>query len=821
MDLFSQAFAKHQRGQLGEACTLYRQVLAQHPQHADALHLYAVALGQTGRLDEGLHQIRQAARLKPSDPAIQNNQGNLLQASGRLDEAIASFSQAVTLNPRYAEAFNNRANAYQAQGRFEQAIADYQQATELQSGYTEAYYNCGIAHQQLGQHTQAIERFQQAWALQPQTAEIAAQIAISAIRLNQLAEAHRAIAAALALQAENVDFLQIQGNLFNVESRLEEAQACYRRIIELAPERDDPHANLAMILLNAGRHVEGEQHADKALKINPSNSQALAAKVMLAIERHDLTSAQALLDRIPPNQHNQEAVLTAAGLLQSLKGHHAEAVATLQRALSLNPHAGEALFHLGTTYQQMGDAESALGPLQKAHQLFPWRSQITCSLLECKLNLCDWQDFESLTQSLLKTATLAHQGVTPLTLLTLVDQPDFLLACARQTAPPPARPTQEWPKSRREIPRQKFRIGWFSADLRKHPVGLLLLKFIEIYDRERFEFIAFALDSPKEDRVRQSYKTHMDHFVESAEMSDEALAACAHQFQLDVAIDLMGYTQKARPGIFSHRLAPLQIAYLGYPGTTGNSCIDYLIADQTVIPETAQRHYSEQIAYLPHCFFPGDGSHRIQAGLCQREQQNLPPQAIVLCCFNNAKKITPALFDSWMRILRSTDNSLLWLKVSDRRIQERLIERAECQGVPAQRLVFATHVSSHEEHLARYLLADLFLDTFPYNAHTTASEALWAGLPVLTRAGESFASRVAASLLRSVGLEDLICHEQQAYENRAIELIKDPERLLEYRHRLAGQKTASPLFDSHRFARDFESLLTDLIHTSPSPDGRP
>lgn len=816
MDLFSQAFAKHQQGQLGEACTLYRQVLAQHPQHADALHLYAVALGQTGRLDEGLHQIRLAARLKPADPAIQNNQGNLLQASGRLDEAIASFSQAVTLNPRYAEAFNNRANAHQAQGRFEQAIADYQQATELQTDYTEAYYNCGIAHQQLGQHLQAVERFNQAWALQPQTPEIQAQIAISAIRLNQLGEAQQAISLALDRQPDSPDFLQIQGNLFNIASKLEEAINCYQKIVRLAPDRDDPHANLAMIYLNANRPREAQVHADQSLRINTGNPLALSAKALLAIGDNDLTAAQGYLQKIPPVHHSQEAVLTTAGLLQSLTGNHEAAIESLQRALTINPHAEDALLHLGTTYMQMGDAESALAPLQQAHQLFPQTSQITCTLLQCMLDLCYWKSLEEISTRLLTTASEPHQAVTQLTMLTLFDKPDFLLACARQAASvsnpvAPRRQPQRKPRSGR-----KFKIGLFSADLRKHPVGMLLLNFLKIYDREKFEFVAFALDAPKDDPVRRAYQTHLDHFVEAHAMSDKALATCAHQYELDVAIDLMGYTHKCRPGIFHHRLAPLQVAYLGYPGSTGNPCMDYLIADRIVIPEQAQRFYSEKVAYLPHCFFPGDAGHRLDLSLHQREQQNLPNDAVVLCCFNNAKKITPDLFDSWLRILKRTENSVLWLKVKEPNVQRNLIDQAGLQGIPSSRLVFALHVNSHEEHLARYLLADLFLDTFPYNAHTTASEALWAGLPLLTLAGQSFASRVAASMLNAVGLEELICHEQLAYENRAIELIKDPGQLRLYRQRLADRKSDSPLFDSRRFARDFEALLIDLIQEQRS-----
>jgi predicted O-linked N-acetylglucosamine transferase (SPINDLY family) len=351
---------------------------------------------------------------------------------------------------------------------------------------------------------------------------------------------------------------------------------------------------------------------------------------------------------------------------------------------------------------------------------------------------------------------------------------------------------------------RKIRVAYISADFRDHPVSHLLVGVLEQHDRDRFEVIGVSLRAGEDGALEQRVQRAFDRFIDVRGHSDRGVAALLRELEVDIAVDLMGFTQGLRLGIFAHRAAPVQVNYLGYAGTLGVPYMDYLLADEIVIPYGEERWYSEQVVRLPHCYLPNDDRREI-ATRPTRAQVGLPADALVFCAFTNAYKINPTVFEIWMRLLKEVPRSVLWLREIGAEAQSNLLREAQLRGVDAGRLVFAPRVASMAEHLARQGLADLYLDTLPYNAHSTACDALWSGIPILTRIGRSLASRTAASALTAAGLPELITHSPEEYERKALELALYPEQLQALRAKLSQRRTGSALFDTTRYCRHLES----------------
>lgn len=370
---------------------------------------------------------------------------------------------------------------------------------------------------------------------------------------------------------------------------------------------------------------------------------------------------------------------------------------------------------------------------------------------------------------------------------------------------------QDLPPLPMRTPSGKLRIGYFSGDFRDHPVALLTAELFESHDRNRFEITAFSVGPKNHSPIRQRLEKAFDRFVDVYDCPAREVALLARRHEIDIAVDLNGYTDGARLGILAHRAAPIQVNYLGYPGTLGAEYIDYLIADPTVVPVEQQPHYTEKIVYLPHSYLPND-SKRTIGPAPGREQEGLPSDGFVFCCFNTSYKINPETFSSWMRILARVDGSVLWLSsLTAAAAVDNLQREAQRRGVDPGRLIFANLAPSSSQHLARLRLADLILDTLPYNAHASTMDALWAGVPVLTRIGRSFAGRVAASLLQSIELPELVTTSAQQYEDLAVELAKNRGLLTQFKQRLVDNRLTTPLFDSRSFVRHLESAYTTIF----------
>ena len=522
----------------------------------------------------------------------------------------------------------------------------------------------------------------------------------------------------------------------------------------------------------------------------------------------EFEAAEQLIGEALKLDPNSPELWSNRGTAQAAAKHHEAAIASFSRALQLNPgflgaqaNRAHALFELQRYAEAIPDYEALLAR-------DPNHAYSAGNLVFCRLQCCDWSNFESDRRIMLARLRAGQRVLPPVLSVALLDSAADQLTAAQIVSRdkfPPARPL--W---RGEIYRHdRIRLAYVSADFHAHATAVLMAGVFEQHDHSRFETIAISFGRDDGSRLRGRVANAFDSFIDARGKSDGEIAQTIREREIDIAIDLKGYTSEARPTVFSLRPAPIQVNYLGFPGTMGAPFMDYLIADRTVAPDAHKAFYSEQIVQLPDTYQPNDRSRETAAGTIDRASAGLPENGFVFCCFNNSYKIQPPLFDVWMRLLRDVRGSVLWLLGDNAAATRNLKREAASRGVDPERLVFAAR-KDLPEHMARHRLADLFLDTLPYNAHTTASDALWTGLPVVTCRGNTFAGRVAASLLHAAGLPELVTGSLADYESLALRLARDPSALAALKLRLVQTREAVPLFDATRFTRHLEAAYVAM-----------
>lgn len=623
--------------------------------------------------------------------------------------------------------------------------------------------------------------------------DAAIEILGSAIRLDdKIADLHSALAEAL----------QRAG-------RADEAIAHYRHALALAPNDLEAIYNCANVLLRLGRYAEALDGYERALAIRPNFAEAIHNRGNTLFELQRFTEALADYDRaLALNPRFVFALSNRANALLQLRRYD-EALADCDRALAIDPRHAAALSIRANVLFEMRRFAEAAEAYERLLDVDPEYPYAAGRAFYCHLLCCDWTDYDRKIASIAAKVAAGRPAVPPFMFLNMSDSPEQRMQCARNFSRDrhPPSPAPLW---RGEgYGHSKIRVGYLSADFRHHPMAYLMVGLFELHDRSRFETTAFSFGPDPQDGFRQRLEGAFDRFIDVRTMRDRELAQLVREREIDIAVDLMGYTNNGRPGILAFRPAPVQVNYVGFAGTLGADYIDYIIADRFIIPDESRRFYSEQVAYLPDTYWPTDSGRLLDEAAPTRGEIGLPETGFVFCCFNQNYKIAPGIFDIWMRLLHQVDGSVLWLVEDNADAARNLRQEAERRGVSASRVVFAPRVKL-EEYLARLPLASLLLDTLPFNAHTTASDALWAGLPVVTCAGASFAARVAGSLLRAVGLPELITDSLEDYEALALKLARDRRLLARIRAKLDRNRQSYPLFDTDRFRRHIESAYQTM-----------
>ena len=782
--LFDQAVRLHQQGQLAQANQIYNTLLQANPGNAGALHMLGLLAYQTGHHPAACDLIGQAIAVQPQDPAPYVNRALALSALQRHEEALAELDRAIALRPAFAEAHANRGKALVALARVQEAIQSYDQAIALQPRLAAVHNNKGNALRQLG----------------------------------LLGEAQRCYEQAIALDARQPDAWHNLATLHESAGRLDDAFQCLEHVLALQPGHAEAHNGAGAILAQRKQSELAIAHFQAA--ITADSSYALAYK--------NLGQAQFTLAQYPDAVQNlrmstqlrpddTEALMFLALALVEL-GQYAESITLYGEAIRQSPAMADLHRNRAALFTRLQRYGEALSGYLLTLELDPHAKYVPGQIADSRIKMCDWSHLPADLRRCEEGLAAGRPTVPPFTALALWDVPGLHRAAAE------AYVADLYPESSALGPVAvqasggKIRIGYYSADFHNHATAYLMAELFEAHDRERFEWYAFSFGPPADDAMRRRLGQAFDHFLDVRSRSDVDIARLSREMGIDIAVDLKGFTTDTRFGIFAHRCAPVQVSYLGYPGTTGARYMDYVIADKVVLPPEAQVHFTEKVVYLPHSYQVNDSRRKISDRIFTREELGLPAAGFVFCCFNNNYKIMPPVFDSWMRILQAVPESVLWLLEDNPAVPGNLRREAKARGVSEERLVFAARMPL-DEHLARHRCADLFLDTLPYNAHTTASDALWAGLPVLTCQGTSFAGRVASSLLEAVGLHELVTRDQAGYEALAVSLARDSGRLRDLRERLVAQKLASPLFNARQFAREMEAAYLSMLEQPSSGNG--
>ncbi len=771
----ARARALHQAGRHAEALAEIEALLRSRPDEAEALVLRGDILVDTGRLEEAVGSYDRALAIAPDHPHAHDYRGIALAQMGRLEDAGESFARAVAIDPDNANALNNLSLLLTMQGRGEEALAQLDRAIALRPDFVVAHNSRGNALVALGRDEEADRAYGEALRLSPGFLE--AQVARAACRrrLGRGEEALADVRAVVERHANDLQALAQLGLKLQQQPDHEGALIVYARIAALQPHNADAHFMCAMMCEALRRPVDSQRHYEQALSVDP---QALGA----------LNNLAALL----------------AGTARPV-----EALPYYDRAIAVDPRNALLYFNRALARKDAQDWAGSVADFDQVLAIDPDFANARGMRLFVARHLCDWADHDRWRDGLEADLRAGKPVSGAFPLLSLFDDTALIRDASR------AYVQREFGPVAPRIPAgaradARIHVAYVSGDFREHPLMHLVGDLFAAHDRGKLMVSAYSYGLDTGDPWRRRAEATVDHFVDVHDLAPDRIAARMREAGVDIAVDLTGLTQGGRAHIFAARTAPVQVSWLGHVGTLGAELYDYILSDHYTIPPEEAPHYGEAPAWLPGCYQANARDREVSAAVLTRAQLGLPESGFVYCCFNQSFKISPGMFAAWMRILQAAPGSVLWLWADHPGAQANLRREAAAAGVDPRRLVFAERVAI-DLHLARLRLADLFLDTMPYNAGTTASDALRMGVPVLTLSGRTMSARMAGSIVRTVGLPDLVTTSLADYEAKAIALGTDPGAATALKARLAALLPGNPLFDSDRLARDLERLYAEMV----------
>jgi protein O-GlcNAc transferase len=779
------AFENYQAGNFQEAENICKKIVQVQSDNINAINLLGLIYYQLKNYDSAIHYTKKLISLNPTNFQAYYIIGHSLQEKGEMDEAIAHYQKSLQLNPNLVDAYYNLGTIFQDKKRYDEAISCYQKALQLHPTDVDAYYNLGFVFQEKGLHEEAIASFWKALQLNP-----------------TLDEAYGRIG--LALQEKG---------------QFDESIRCYKKAVELNPNNLIALYGLGTALTEKGELDSAITYYQKALLINPNHAQVYTNLGIIFQEKGELDSAITYYQKALLIDPNLAQVYTNLGIIFQGKGELDSAITYYQKALLINPKLAEAYSNLGAAFEEKGQwGEAVLDCYKKALEINPDLPEAYSQLTYQVQQTCNWQDLEamtvkldSLTRKALDTGTKPAE--TPFMSIIRHADPSLNFAIAKSWSHDIERAMSKlkirFSFNDRKPGKTKIIIGYLSDRFRNTATAHLMLSLFGLHNRDEFSIYSYSYGKDDGSSYRARIAQDCDKFVDISSLSDVTAARCIYEDQVDILVDLKGHTRGSRLAIRALRPAPIQVSYLGFAGTTGADFIDYIITDKIVTPEDHLPYYSEKCVYMPHCYLVNDHTQPISNKDFNKVDFGLPENCFVFCSFNQPYKIDPIMFNVWMRILQQVPESVLWLLFGNKIAKDNLRQEAEARGVKSERLIFAKSLPK-DEHLSRLKLADLALDTRIVNGHTTTSDALWAGVPVITLQGSHFASRVSSSILSALGLSDLITHSLEAYEALAVRLANNPVEIREIRKRVAENRRGEPLFDTARFVRNLETAYKEM-----------
>jgi protein O-GlcNAc transferase len=772
---FSASIIFQDLGQFEDMVEYLEQVLILKPNFSEAHNYLGSALKELGQYTKAISSYQKALEIEPNYLEVHNNLGNAFKNNGELEKAIESYQKALTISPDYPTLHNNLGNALKEFGEIETAIKCYKKAIDINPDFADSYNNLGDAFRELNQFDNAVDSYEKAINLDPNYFEAFNNLGTAFKDLDRLNDAVSSYEQALKINPEFSDAYNNLGNVLKKLGKLDEALESYEMGIAMNPNDVDIHNNLGRLFSKLMRIDEALQSYNTALKINPQHAETYKNLGIIFMK----------LDRLD------------------------ESFKHIEKALSLNPEYAEGYSMKGRILSEFNQLDEALVSFKRADQIDSNLYFILSNILQIKMSLCDWNNLPELLNTLKSRVNNNEKHtIIPFDLLSLIDDPRLQRMASENYIKEDFPRNYSVPNSTSYPKHKKIRIGYFSSDFRIHPVATLTAELYETHDRSQFEIHAFSFGPDTGDEMNMRIKAGVDHFHNILDMSEKDSVVLARSLEIDIAIDLGGFTGDSRTGIFAMRVSPIQISYIGYLGTMGSEYYDYLIADQIMIPKKYQQYYSEKIIYLPN-FQVNDSKESSPNIFFTRKDIGLPEEGFIFCCLNNTYKINPSVFDSWANILVNVKDSVLLIYADHESSKVNLIKEIKNRGLDSNRLFFAESFP-RIEYLARYRIPDLFLDTWPYNAGTTASDALRMGLPVLTLMGESYPSRMAGSILNAANLPELITTSVEEYESLAIELGSNPNKHQIIKKKLESSLSKAPLYDTALFTRSIEFAFKEV-----------
>ncbi len=808
----------HQAGRLTEAQTVYKQILSRFPDHPETLHLLGIIALQSGQNKVAADLIQKAVKGEPNHPVYLSNLGNAFMALSLLDDAVPCYQKAIKIKPDFTDAHYNLATVFRAQNNTESAVFHYEKALALKPDFINAYLNLGTVFQAQGKSDLAIGKYRTALQIQP--GNIAILNNLGQVLMNQ-GDFSQAMLCFEKIFTIHPDFAEAHYNIGNARYKmgdLDDAIAAFKKAIEIQPDYADAYYNMGTVFQEQHELSHALACFRKTISLSPHhiNAQNNLGNTLLDLgcPEQALACFEALIQSKPDfaNAH------TNKGNALEKMGEMEQSLAAYQKAIELEPESASAWANKGILEKKLGRTDQSITSFETALLFQPDMAEALSELTHQCQHVCQWEKvavlgdrLDRLTQQALASGEKPSEA--PFSNISRHADPALNHAVARAWSNFIARRTANlspsfdfsWTKTGN----RKLTIGYLSNNFRNHPTAHIMLGLFRRHHRDTFNICCYASCEDDGSEYRRQIQADCDRFVDLGRASTLEAAEKINTDQVDILVDLMGHTQNDRMDICSLRPAPVQARYLGMAGTTGADFFDYIIADRIVIPEEDLPFYAETPVWLPHCYQVNNNEQKISDRKWHRSDTSLPENAFVFCSFNTSYKIDPVIFKAWMRILLKVPHSVLWLLSKNQTMENNLTGAAQDMGVDPGRLHFAPKLDK-QEHLARMRLADLVLDTRIVGGAASTSDALWAGVPVLTMTGSHFASRMSTSILTAIGMTDLIAKDLAGYEKMAAELALNPLKLEQIKSRLAQNRHTTALFNTDLFTRDLEAAYQKM-----------
>jgi protein O-GlcNAc transferase len=839
-------------GRLDEALASLDKAIRIKPDMVEAHNNRGNTLCDMGRHADALQSYDKAARLQPKYAPSFYNRGVALQALGRWGEALQSYGKTLEIQPNHAEAWSNRGTVLREMKRLDEALLSFDGGLRLNRQDHAGWYNRGTILRDLQRPAEALESFNMALAIKPDFFEALNNRGVILQQLHKFQPALADFEKALAIRPGDFDARLNQAGALRDMNRLEEVLLLAEELAAANPDSPEAWNNLGTVLHRMKRHRPALESFDRALALKSGDPEALYNRgvALQGLTRHEeaLAAFDSVLagkpdfaealhgrgnslwmlkgpaaalecfDRALMAKENYPEALNSRGLALAVLRRQGEALASYSKALGIRPDFAEALANRGNLrWQHAKDYEGAIRDLEAALAADPDYPYARGDLLHLHMHACAWDGFEQDLAIVEDGVRSARKIVRPFIYQALATDPSALKACSKIYADDLYPQAADAPAKTRGG-RRKIRVGYMSGEFREQATAYLAVGLYELHDKDQFDIIALDTGTDDGSPMRKRLEVAFSKMIKLSDESDKGAAEIIAAEEIDILVNLNGYFGDQRMGICTHRPAPIQVNYLGFPATLGADYIDYIIADRVVVPENERDCYSEKIVTLPHTYQVNDNRRAAPEAGATRAEHGLPQDAFVFCNFNQSYKLTPAMFSVWVRLLKQVEGSVLWLLESNTWQAQNLRAEIARQGIAPDRIIFAPMVAP-QKHLSRLGLADLFLDSLPYNAHTTASDALWAGLPLLTCLGGTFPGRVAASVLEAAGMPELITRSLAEYEALALALSQGKDQLSSLRRRLEQSRGTSPLFNTDAYRRHLESAYRTMWELHEKGEG--